>query len=103
MQTSRRSEVVPRPLDRVLPQVVDHLVVDPVGGAAQGELAQRGQIAGGEEVLNRAPRCLGDVDLAFVQALDQLVGRDVDEHDVVGALEDTVGHGLAHRDAGDPR
>ena len=67
------------------------------------ELAQRGQIAGGEEILGRAPRRLGHIDLALLQALDELVGRDVDEHDVVGLLEHPVGHGLAHGDAGDAR
>ena len=45
---------LPRPLDRVLAQIVDHLVVDPRGGAPQGQLAQGGEIAEREEILLRA-------------------------------------------------
>ena len=41
------------------------------------------------------------IDLAFMQALDQFVGGDVDQHHVVGALEHPVRHGLAHGHAGD--
>ena len=37
-----------------------------------------------------------------LRPLDQVVGRDVDHLDVVGALEDRVRHRLAHPDAGDP-
>ena len=47
-------------------------------------------------MLERALGLLGDVDLAFLQALDQVVGREVDELDRVGAVEDRVRHGLAH-------
>ena len=38
-----------------------------------------------------------------MQALDEFVGRDVDQHDVVGLLQDAVGNGLAHGDAGNAR
>ena len=40
-----------------------------------------------------------DVDLAFLEPLDQVVWGDVDELDGVGAIENRVGHGLAHADA----
>ena len=36
-----------------------------------------------------------------LQPLDQVVGGEVDHLDVVGAVEDRVGHRLAHPDAGD--
>ena len=93
----------PRAFDRLLPQIVDHLVVDATGGAAERQFAQRRQIAGSEEILRRPPRCLGHIDLAFVQALDELVGRKIDQNDVGGLLQDPVGNGLAHGDAGDAR
>ena len=93
----------PRALDRLLAQIVDHLVVDPVGRAAEREFAQRGQVAGGEEILGRAPRRLGHIDLALVQALNELVRRDVDQDDVGRLLKHAVGHRLAHDDAGDAR
>ena len=82
---------------------VEHLLVDALGGAAQRQFAQRGQIAGREEMLERALGLLRDVDLALLQPLDQVVGREVDELDVVGAIEDRVRHRLAHADAGDLR
>ena len=93
----------PRTLDRLLAQIVDHLIVDAIGGAAQRQFAQRRQIAGGEEILRRPPRRLRHIDLAVVQALDELVGREIDQNDVGGLLQDPVGNGLAHGDAGDAR
>ena len=93
----------PRALDRLLPQVVDHLVVDAIGGAAQRQFAQSRQIAGGEEILRRPPGCLRHIHLAVVQALDELVGREIDQNDVGGLLQDPIGNGLAHGDAGDAR
>ena len=64
---------------------------------------KRGQIAGGEETLGRPPGRLRHIDLAFVQALNELVRRQVDQNDVGGLLQDPVGNGLAHDDAGDAR
>ena len=43
------------------------------------------------------------VDLAFLEALDQILRRQVDDLDLVGAVEDAVRHGLADPDAGDLR
>ena len=68
--------------------VREQLLVDALGGAAQRQLAQRRQVAGREVVLERALGLLGDVDLALLQALDQVVGREVDQLDGVGAVED---------------
>ena len=42
----------------------------------------------------------GGIDLALAQALDQRLGREVDEHDLVGRGEHAVGEGLAHAHAG---
>src|SRR5437868_15444989 len=58
----------PRPAYRVRAHVMQHLLVDALGGAAQGELAQRGDVAGREVVLQRALRLLADIDLAVVEA-----------------------------------
>ena len=45
--------------------------------------------------------CLaGDVDLALAEALQQIVGRQIDQLDLVGPLEDRVRDRLAHDDAG---
>ena len=94
---------LPRALDRALAQLLDHLVVDPRRGAAQRDLAQRREVAQGEELLLREPRRLGHIDLAVLEALDQLLGGEIDQHDVVGVAQHDVGHGFAHGDAGDAR
>ena len=83
--------------------MLDHLVVDPRRRAAQREFAQRGEVAQREELLLRELGGLRQIDLAVLQALDQFLGGDVDEHDVVGVAQHDVGHGLAHGDAGDAR
>ena len=77
---------LPGAFDRILLEIVDHLVVDAVGGAAQRHLAKRGQVAQPEEAVDGALGILGKVDLAFLQPLDQLGRREVDQQHVVGAL-----------------
>ena len=54
-------------------------------------------------MLERALGLLRHVDLALLQALDQIVGGEVDKLDGVGAVEDRVRYGLPHADAGDLR
>ena len=81
--------------------VGEQLLVDALGGAPQRQLAQRGQIARREIMLQRALGLLGDVDLAFLQPLDQVVRREVDQFDRVGAVEHRIRHGLAHPHMGD--
>jgi hypothetical protein len=49
-------------------------LIDAIGGAAQGQFAQRNQVAFAEEMLDGALGLTGDIDLAFVQALAQIVG-----------------------------
>ena len=68
---------------------VEQLLVDALRGAPQRQLAQRRQVAGREVVLERALRRLRDVDLALLQPLDQVVGREVDDLDVVGAVDES--------------
>ncbi len=77
--------------------------VDAVGGGAQRELAQRDQVALAEEAFGRLARLLRHVHLAFGEAFEQFVRRQVDQFDVVGFGENLVGHGLAHLHAGDLR
>ena len=74
----------------------EQLLVDPFGGTPQRQLTQRGQISWREIMLQRALGLLGNVDLAFLQPLDQVVGREVDQLDGVGEIEHLVWHGLAH-------
>src|SRR5262249_6113932 len=41
------------------------------------------------------------IDLAFVQTLDQILRREIDDLDIVGPVEHAVGHGLADADPRD--
>jgi len=75
---------------------LSNLIVDPFGGAAQRELAQCGEVGRREEMLERALGLLGDVDLAFLESLDQVVGRQIDQFDRIGAIEHGIRHGFAH-------
>ena len=93
----------PRAGDGVLAHVAQHLVVDPLGGAPQRQLAQRREVARREIVAQRALRLLADIDLALAQPRHQVGRREVDQLDLVGGVDDAVGHGLAHADAGDAR
>ena len=89
--------------DRVGLHVREQLLVDPLGGAPQRQLAQRGQIARREIMLQRALGLLGDIDLAFLEPLNQVVRREVDQLDGIGAVEHRIRHGLAHPHMGDLR
>ena len=93
----------PRPGNGAGLHLLEQLLVHALRRAPQGELAQGREIGRREVVLERPLGLLGDVDLALLQALDQVVGRQVDELDGIGAVEDGVGHRLAHAHAGDLR
>src|SRR5471030_2260485 len=91
----------PDRVDRLLDAVGAHVVLDAVGGAAQRQLAQRDQIPLAEKILGRAFGLLFLIHLAALQARQQFVGRDIDQHHFVGQVEHRVRHGLADADAGD--
>ncbi|MGY4247384.1 hypothetical protein ACVIIZ_008792 [Bradyrhizobium sp. USDA 4523] len=98
-----RSPAGPGAGNRIGLHVIEQLLVDPLGGAAQRQLAQRGQIAGREVVFQRPLGLLGHVDLALLQPLDQIVGRQVDQLDRIGTIDHRVRHRLAHPHMGDLR
>src|SRR2546427_501283 len=79
------------------------LTVSAPSGSAQRELAQGDEVALAKEVPDGLLRLVGHVDLAVPEALEQIVGRQVDQLDLVGLLEDRVRHRLAHDDPGDLR
>ncbi len=80
------------------------LGVDAFGCPAQRHFTQGQEVALLEEVLGGTlVGALGDVDLALGQALQEFVGRNVDQGDFVGGFEDSVGHGLLDPDTGQTR
>src|SRR6202165_2403514 len=74
---------------------------DGLGHEPERDLAQRCEVTGSEEVGERRVDLLGRVDVAMAHALAQRLGRDVDELDFVSIVENLVGEGLAHGNAGD--
>jgi hypothetical protein len=83
--------------------VGQQLVVHPLRGAPQRQFAQRRQVARGEIVGQRPLGGLRHIDLAVMQPLDQVIGRQVDDLDIVSHVDHRVRHRLAHPDAGDLR
>ena len=61
--------------------------LDVLRDLAQRELAERREVVLAEEVQQRALRLPARVDLAGAEPVLQRLGRDVDEHDLVGLVE----------------
>ena len=83
--------------------VVQHPRIHRLRGAAQRQFTQGRQVRFGEEMAERAGRLGRKIDLASLQPIDELVGRNVDDLDL-RHLENTVGHCFANahaREAGD--
>ncbi|MBK1733683.1 hypothetical protein CKO41_18400, partial [Thiococcus pfennigii] len=80
--------------------MVEQMAVDRLRGAAQRQFAERRQVRFREEMAERARRLGRDIDLAVLQPVDQLVGREVDHFDL-GIVQHRIGHGLAHTHAGE--
>lgn len=74
--------------------VIDHLLVHTLRGPAQRKLTQGGQISGDEVVLSGALGRFAEVHLSFLQALNEVLGREIDQLDILGAVQDRVRHGL---------
>ena len=92
---------LPDPADGAVDAIGLDIVLDPIGGAAQGQLAQGHEVAAAKEIRRGAFGLRLAVDLAALQPRDQLLGRHVDQHDLVGAVEEGVGQGLVDANAGD--
>ena len=63
-----------------------------VGSAPEGELAQRDQVPLAEEMLDGLLGILWDIDLPLLESLQELVGREVNQRDLVRLVEDRVGN-----------
>ena len=74
--------------------------LDVFGELTQNELTEGGQVLEPEEVLERRVDPRLRVDLAVAQPLLERFGREIDEQDLVGLVEDPVGEGLPHAHSG---
>lgn len=81
--------------------VVQELLVDALRRPPQGEFPEGREVARRKVVLDGAFGGLREVDLALVQTLDQVIGGDVDDLDIVGPVDDGIRHRLADADARD--
>ena len=91
----------PWPFNPLLAQMSQHLFVHAISRASQRQFAQGRQVARPEELIDGAACVLRQIDFAVLQALDQLLGRQINDDDLIGPLEDLVGHRLLHANAGD--
>jgi hypothetical protein len=91
----------PGAADRLGDTPAFHRGIDTLGRLAQGQFAQGDRVALLEKVLERDPGALGYVDLALARALEQVVGRQVYQLDLVRRLEHRVRHRLLLAGAGD--
>ena len=92
---------VPDRCDGFFDAVTAHIVFHMLGGTPQCNFTQRNQVALAEKVLRCALGLLRPVDLAGLEAGQQLIGRHIDQHDFIGFVEHGVRHGLMHANAGD--
>ena len=69
------------------------------GHETQCHFAQGGQIAFAEEIFRGPLRAFTEIHSSFRQSGAQLVGREIDEHHLIGQIENRIGNGLAHGDA----
>ena len=77
------------------------LLVNPLCRAAKRELTKGRQVSGRKIVLDRPLRRVRHIDLAVMQPFDQVIGRQVDDLYIVGAIDDRIGNRFAYADTGD--
>src|ERR1700730_16861059 len=66
--------------------------VHAIGGTAQSDLAQRNEVPFPEEVLASVLDSNWDIDLSGIQTRQQIIRREVDEHNFYCIVEHPVGH-----------
>ena len=90
----------PGAADGVRLHVGQELLIHPLRRPPQRQFAQRGKVARRKVMGDRPARRVRYIDLAGVEPLDQLLRGDVHQFDGVGAVNDAVGQGFAHANAG---
>ncbi len=78
-----------------------HLLVDPLGGSPESHFAQCDQIPLAEEILERLLRLLRHVDFAVFQTLQQVIGGEIDQLDIIGLFKHRVRHRFTHPHSSD--
>ena len=73
-------------------------VIDTDRSRAHSQLSQRNEIAFAEEAGGSPRRLIGNIDLAFLQPLQQLIGRQIDEFDLCCLVNYAVRDRFMHPD-----
>src|SRR5262249_31338066 len=63
--------------------------------------AESGEIAFSEKIFRRGDGAIREIHLALRQAGAELLGSEINEHDLVGRIENRIGNGFPNDDAGD--
>ena len=92
---------MPDPLYLLPMAIGTHLIVHPLGGATQCQLAQGHEIALAKEVFDGPLRLSRQIDLPLLETLAQIVRRQVHQLDLVCLVEEAIRHRLPHQNAGD--
>ena len=85
---------------RLAPGRVALLAIEKVRGFGQRHLAQAREILLGEEIRQRRFDPFLGINFSGLQPLLQILGGQIDVHDLVGFGQDFVGHALLHAHAG---
>ena len=101
MQTRIRSPGGPDLRHRLVLAVDLHLFIDPFRRAPQRQFPQRHQVAPAEKALHRLFSLLRNIHFARLQALEQVVGREVDQFDLIGVLQKRIGNCFPNNRPGD--
>ena len=92
---------LPRTPDAVVVHVVLQRLVDLVRHPEQGELPERGEVAGTEVIAERGVDAVRRIDVPVGHAAPERLRRHVDELDLLGGPDDRVGNRLVLLDPGD--
>ena len=92
--SQKRRGGLPDGFDGLIDAIGLNVALDPVRGASQRKFPQRHEVAFAEKMLGRTLRLVRHVHLSCLESRQQLIRRDIDQHDFVGRIEHLVGDGL---------